>query len=84
MFLRAVSLCATLAIVAYMMVSILGKDSKVDKAVDSNATVQEQKKALQNAGVNANDKEALKKQVDGQAKALEQYQQQSQGLTGEP
>jgi hypothetical protein len=80
MFLRAVSLAVTLALVAYMMVSVLGKNSKVDQAIDSNPAVQEQKKALKSAGVNADDKEAVKKQLADEVKRLEEFQKQADQL----
>lgn len=85
MFLRAVSLAVTLALVAYMMVSVLGKNSKVDKAIDSNPAVQEQKKALKSAGVNADDKDAVKKQLADEVKRLEEFQKQANQLPkGDP
>jgi hypothetical protein len=85
MFLRAVSLAVTLALVAYMMVSVLGKNSKVDKAIDSNPAVQEQKKALKSAGVNADDKDAVKKQLADEVKRLEEFQKQADQLPkGDP
>lgn len=80
MFLRAVSLAVTLALVAYMMVSVLGKNSKVDQAIDSNPAVQEQKKALKAAGVNADDKDAVKKQLADEVKRLEEFQKQADQL----
>lgn len=80
MFIRAVSLAVTLALVAYMMVSVLGKNSKVDKAIDANPAVQEQKKALQSAGVNADDKDAVKKQLADEVKRLEEFQKQADQL----
>ncbi|MDI1226970.1 MAG: hypothetical protein PSY14_04720 [bacterium] len=83
MFLRAVSLAATLALVAYMMVSVLGKNSKVDQAIDSNPAVQEQKKALKSAGINADDKDAVKKQLADEVKRLEEFQHQADGLPKE-
>lgn len=85
MFIRAVSLAVTLALVAYMMVSVLGKNSKVDKAIDANPAVQEQKKALQSAGVNADDKDAVKKQLADEVKRLEEFQKQADQLPkGDP
>lgn len=84
MFWRAVGLAATLGIVAYMMVAVLGNNSKVDKAIDSNPTVQEQKKALKDAGVNADDKEAVKKQLADEVKRLEEYQKQGDNLPSDP
>ncbi|MCC7036685.1 MAG: hypothetical protein IT560_05190 [Alphaproteobacteria bacterium] len=85
MFLRAVSLAVTLALVAYMMVSVLGKNSKVDKAIDANPAVQEQKKALKSAGVNADDKDAVKKQLADEVKRLEEFQKQADQLPkGDP
>lgn len=80
MFLRAVSLAVTLAIVAYLMVSVLGKNSKVDQAIDSNPAVQEQKKALKSAGVNADDKDAVRKQLADEVKRLEEFQKQADQL----
>ena len=84
MFLRAVSLAATLAIVAYLMVSVLGKNSKVDQAIDSNPAVQEQKNALKAAGVNADDKDAVKKQLEDEVKRLEEFQKQADDLPKDP
>lgn len=85
MFIRAVSLAVTLALVAYMMVSVLGKNSKVDKAIDANPAVQEQKKALKSAGVNADDKDAVKKQLADEVKRLEEFQKQADQLPkGDP
>lgn len=85
MFIRAVSLAVTLALVAYMMMSVLGKNSKVDKAIDANPAVQEQKKALKSAGVNADDKDAVKKQLADEVKRLEEFQKQADQLPkGDP
>ncbi|MBL8713480.1 MAG: hypothetical protein JNM12_11310 [Alphaproteobacteria bacterium] len=85
MFIRAVSLAVTLALVAYMMVSVLGKNSKVDQAIDANPAVQEQKKALKSAGVNADDKDAVKKQLADEVKRLEEFQKQADQLPkGDP
>jgi len=83
MYLRLLGTVVSLGLVGYLLVATLGSNSKVDKAIDKNPTVVEQKKALQSAGVNVDDKKQLHAYVDQQAKQLEEYEHSADGLTGQ-
>ena len=85
LMLRLGGLLLSFGIIGYLLYSIFSADSKVEKSIANNPTVQEQKKALKDAGVDADDKKALNKNLDDAVKQLENYQKQADDLQkGDP
>lgn len=81
---RAVGVVGTLGIVAWLMHGYFSADTKVDQAINQNPAVQEQKKALKSAGIDADDKKALNKALNDATKQLEDYQKQADDLPKDP
>lgn len=81
---RAVGVVVSLGIIAWLLHSVFSSNNKVNEAIDKNPVVIEQKKALKAAGVDADDKKALRKNLDDAAKRLEAYQKQADDLPKDP
>lgn len=81
---RAVGVVISLGIIAWLLHSVFSSNNKVNEAIDKNPAVIEQKKALKAAGVNADDKKAVRKSLDDAAKQLEAYQKQADDLPKDP
>ena len=79
---RLVGMVLSFGLIGYLLYVTLGSNSAVDKSINSNATVVEQKKALESAGVNAEDKQQLRAYIGQQEKQLEEYKHQADGLEG--
>ncbi len=77
---RLVSLVITLGVVAWLLHSFLSSDGKVDQAISNNPAVQEQKKALKDAGIDADNKKELNKALNDSVKQLEEYEKQVDDL----
>ena len=77
MLFRAIGLCLSLAIIAWMMSGVLGGNKQIQNKINANPAVQEQKKALESAGVKTDDPEKLKAYTMQQAQQLEQFQNQT-------
>ena len=74
---RLIGLVISLGLIGYLLYGVLSSDSKVGNAINANPAVQEQKRTLESAGVNASDQEALKRHTLKQARELEQYMNQA-------
>lgn len=81
---RLGGILVSLGITGYLIWAMLSSNSKVDKAIDANPTVVEQKKALKDAGINADDKKALNKALNDSVNQLRDYQKQADGLSQDP
>jgi hypothetical protein len=81
---RLGGILVSLGITGYLIWAMLSSNSKVDKAIDANPTVVEQKKALKDAGINADDKKALNKALSDSVNQLRDYQKQADGLSQDP
>jgi hypothetical protein len=81
MWLRLVGFALSMLIIAWMFHTMHGSNTQVQKAVDNNPTVKEQKKVLHDAtGVDPNDPEAVRKYTIEQAKKIDEYQHSADGL----
>lgn len=81
---RLGGILVSLGITGYLIWAMLSSNSKVDKAIDANPTVIEQKKALKDAGINADDKKAVNKALSDSVNQLRDYQKQADGLAQDP
>lgn len=79
---RMVGLCITLAVIALMYVYM---NRSAEKAVNTNASVVEQKQVLQQAtGIDPNDSKQLRDYTMKQAQEIQNYQDQVNSMaTGE-
>jgi len=84
MFMRIGGILLSFGIIGYLLWSWISADSKVQKSIDNNPAVQEQKQVLKDAGINPDDKKALEKSLNDATKQLEEYQKQTDDLPKEP
>ena len=65
MFGRLIGLLVSFAIVVYLLMGVIGGNEKVEQSIEQSAAMQDQKAALESAGIDASDKAALKKALNG-------------------
>ncbi|MEZ0223596.1 MAG: hypothetical protein ACAH83_03510 [Alphaproteobacteria bacterium] len=84
MWMRMFGFIITFAIIGYLFYAMNASDKAVKNALDKSPAVQEQKKILKEAGVNADDPDALKRDAEKKAKEIDDYQHSADDLPKEP
>lgn len=80
MFGRLIGLAVSFAIIVYLLMGVIGGEEKIEQSIEQNEAVQDQKAALESAGIDASNKEELKKALTEQAEAYKKQQEEMESL----
>ena len=80
MFFRMLAFVISMCVVGYFLMSYFTAGDRVEESMNKSSAMQEQKKALENAGVDAGDKKAVNKALQEQIQNLQAYQKQADDL----
>ena len=80
MFFRMLVFVISMCVVGYFLMSYFTAGNKVEEKMNQSTAMQEQKKALEGAGVDAGDKKAVNKALQDQIQSLQAYQKQADDL----